>query len=375
MTLRVAFRADASVEIGSGHVMRCLTLAGALRVQGADCRFITRALPGNLIARIGAEGYPVTTLPAPAPGTLPEPAPPPFAHWAGVPHAQDAMETRAALDSGTDWLVVDHYALDARWQRAARPPGARLMVLDDLADRAHDCDLLLDQTLGRDSAEYDALLPARAHRLIGPAFALLRPDFAARRPASLKRRAEGQFRHMLVLMGGMDAENTVSDVLAGLAQGPLPPDAQLTVVLGSSAPHLAHVRALAATMPFPVEIRVDITDMPALMEATDFAISASGLISYELICMGVPALLVPVSAIQEKVALETCRIAEARVVEGWRAAPAARIGAAAREYLADLRRQPPAHRRSASAEAEVVAGSVDGLGAARVVAAMSEVQV
>jgi UDP-2,4-diacetamido-2,4,6-trideoxy-beta-L-altropyranose hydrolase len=367
--LRVAFRADASVEIGSGHVMRCLTLAASLRAQGAECRFITRALPGNLISRIEAEGYRVTPLPAPAPETTPEPAPPPFAHWAGIPHAQDAAETLAALADGADWLVVDHYALDARWERAARPPGTKLMVLDDLADRPHDCDLMLDQTLGRESAEYDALLPRHTHRLIGPRYALLRPGFATRRPASLKRRADGQIRHLLVLMGGMDAENTVSDVLVGLAAGPLPPGVDVTVVLGSSAPHLAGVRALAATMPFPVDIRVDVTDMPALMEATDFAISASGLISYELICMGVPALLVPVSAIQEKVALETCRIAEARVVEGWRAAPAARIGAAARAYLADLRTLRPAQQGSG----RVVAGAVDGLGAARVVAAMLEV--
>jgi len=364
MTLRIAFRADASVEIGSGHVMRCLTLAGALRAKGADCRFITRDLPGNLIARIGAEGYPVTPLPAPAPGTQAEPAPPPFAHWAGVPHAQDAAETLAALAGGADWLVVDHYALDARWERAACPPGTKLMVLDDLADRAHDCDLMLDQTLGRAQAEYDALLGPRTRRLIGPEFALLRPDFAACRPASLKRRADGRLTHLLVLMGGMDAENTVSDVLTGLRGGDLPPGAHVTVVLGSSAPHLAAVRDLAARMPFPVDIRVDITDMPALMEATDFAISASGLISYELICMGVPALLVPVSDIQEKVAAETCRIAEARVAEGWRAAPAERIGAAARQYLAHLRALPPAQRRSGSV--------VDGLGAARVVSQMLE---
>lgn len=367
MTLRVAFRADASVEIGSGHVMRCLTLAQALHAQGADCRFISRALPGNLIARIEAEGYHVTPLPAPAPGTRPDQSPPPFAHWAGVPHAQDAAETLAAQADGTDWLVVDHYALDARWERAACPTGTKLMVLDDLADRPHDCDLLLDQTLGRESAEYDALLPRHTRRLIGPQYALLRPGFAARRPASLERRAPGQLNRLLVLMGGMDAENTVSDVLTGLAAGTLPSGVQVTVVLGSSAPHLARVRALAATMTFPVDIRVDVTDMPALMEATDFAISASGLISYELICMGVPALLVPVSDIQEKVALETCRIAEARVVEGWRDAPAARIGAAARAYLADLRELPPAQRRSGMSPA------VDGLGAARVVAAMLEV--
>ena len=166
--LRVAFRADASVEIGSGHVMRCLTLARALRERGAECRFITRELPGNLIGRIEAEGYELAPLPPPAPGEPPPKGPPPFAHWAGVAHTQDAAETRAAMEPGADWLVMDHYALDARWQRAVARPGMRLMVIDDLADRPHDCDLLLDQTLGRSASEYDTLVPALCLRLIGP---------------------------------------------------------------------------------------------------------------------------------------------------------------------------------------------------------------
>ncbi|KPQ06135.1 MAG: Spore coat polysaccharide biosynthesis protein, predicted glycosyltransferase [Rhodobacteraceae bacterium HLUCCA12] len=362
MSLRIAFRADASVEIGSGHVMRCLTLAAALRAGGAECRFVSRDLPGNLNTRIAAEGFAVTSLPAPAPGTAPEPAPPPLAHWARVPHAQDAAQTLDALATGADWLVVDHYALDARWERAACPPGTRLMVLDDLADRAHDGDLLLDQTLGRRAAEYDTLVPARTRRLIGPRFALLRPEFARRRAASLTRRADGRLAHLLVLMGGMDAENTVSDILAGLRDTGLPPDTRVSVVIGSRAPHLASVRALAGRMPFAVDIHVDVTDMAALMQETDFAISASGLISYELICMGVPALLVPVSPIQHKVAHETCRIAEARVVEGWREAPARRIGEAARDYLAYLAALPVGQRRRGDA--------VDGLGTERVVEAM-----
>ena len=124
--MNIAFRTDASLEIGTGHVMRCLTLAHALRDAGMYCKFITRAHPGNMAERIATEGFEVLVLPAPAgPLTLGTPA---HANWAGVDWTQDAAETRAVLADATDWLIMDHYAFDARWQRAVLPTGTRLMV-------------------------------------------------------------------------------------------------------------------------------------------------------------------------------------------------------------------------------------------------------
>jgi UDP-2,4-diacetamido-2,4,6-trideoxy-beta-L-altropyranose hydrolase len=150
--VKIAFRADASLTIGTGHIMRCLTLAKVLRGQGATCRFVSRALLGHLAAQIDAAGFGVTLLPA-RKGLVPG-GPPAHAAWAGVDWETDAAETRAALNTPPDWLVMDQYAFDARWQHAARPEGKKLLVIDDLADRPHDCDLLLEQNLGRTAADY-----------------------------------------------------------------------------------------------------------------------------------------------------------------------------------------------------------------------------
>lgn len=219
MTRRVLFRTDASVTMGIGHVMRCLTLADALRASGAECRFVTRDLPGHLAAVIAQRGFAVSLLPAPS-GPVPV-DPPAHAAWAGVSWQQDLADTLSVLPQA-DWLVVDHYALDARWQQGLRDRVGRIMVIDDLADRPHAAALLLDQNLGREAADYDGLLPETCHRLTGPRFALLRPEFAALREAVLARRQTPRLAHLLITMGGMDAIDATSNVLRALKLADLP---------------------------------------------------------------------------------------------------------------------------------------------------------
>jgi UDP-2,4-diacetamido-2,4,6-trideoxy-beta-L-altropyranose hydrolase len=289
VSLKVTFRADASITIGTGHVMRCLTLAEALRARGHTCRFITRDLPGHLGTRIAAQGFDCTLLPAPLPDFVPEPGAPAHAAWAGLPWSDDAEATRTAA-VGADVLVVDHYAFDARWEAAARPDGARLMVIDDLADRPHQADVLLDQNFGRRSADYDDLLPAGTERLVGPRYALLRPEFAGRRPAALAERAARGFAlsQVLVSMGGIDLPNATGKVLDVLAARPA---LEVTVVMGPNAPALAEVRAQAAAMPRPAKVLVDVTDMASLMAKADLAIGAAGGSAWERCVFGLPTLL------------------------------------------------------------------------------------
>lgn len=285
--MRVAFRCDASLQIGTGHVARCLTLAHALRVRGAQVLFICRDLPGAMGARIAAQGFDLALLPPPPPD-FSAPKHPPHAHWAGIAASLDAQQSRAAIDAAFpnfgqagDWLVMDHYAFDADWQGAVLATRrAQLAVIDDLADRRHLADLLIDQNLGRHAQDYDALLPAHCERLIGPGYALLRPEFAAKRADSLARRAQNGYplENVLITMGGIDLANATEAALQGLARfharlgGPL----QATVVMGAQAPALAKVRALAADLPFPAQVRVDVQDMAAVMAQADLAIGAAG---------------------------------------------------------------------------------------------------
>ena len=119
MTDRVLFRVDASHEIGTGHVMRCLTLADALASGGSDCRFLMRDLPGHLAAVVAAHGHAVRMLPRPSGSPCPNVEDPAHAAWLGVPWWQDATET-AGLAGNPTWIVADSYALDCRWQCNAR---------------------------------------------------------------------------------------------------------------------------------------------------------------------------------------------------------------------------------------------------------------
>src|SRR3990167_4024154 len=214
--MRIAFRADASLQIGTGHVMRCLTLADALAAQGADCLFICREHQGNLIEQIRNKGYRTHALPVLPPveasslaiKAASDEQSPAHSHWLGATQVEDAAACTAILaEVKPDWLIVDHYALDARWETVLKPHYRKLMVIDDLADRSHLCDLLLDQTFGRDAEDYRVWVPASSQLLCGSQYALLRPEFGALRDYSLQRRPNPQLRQLLITMGGVDKDN------------------------------------------------------------------------------------------------------------------------------------------------------------------------
>jgi len=305
MSINIAFRTDASLEIGTGHVMRCLTLARALRGSGAACSFITRALPGHLADRIADEGFDVTLLPKPQ-GMIPQ-GPPAHAHWAGVNWAEDADETRAALRKAPDWLVMDHYAFDARWQNAACPENTRLMVIDDLSDRPHVCDLLLDQNLGHETHDYDGLVPEACMRLTGPHHALLRPEFGEVRAGALAAREERELKRLMISMGGVDAVDATSVVLSALRDASLPKGLEISVIMGGQAPALEKVRALARDMPCPTEVVVDVGDMAVRMADADLAIGAGGSTTWERCALGLPSIIVETADNQSGVAVALAR--------------------------------------------------------------------
>jgi UDP-2,4-diacetamido-2,4,6-trideoxy-beta-L-altropyranose hydrolase len=298
--VKVVFRVDASLQIGTGHVMRCLTLADALRERDGECMFICRSHEGHLAEMIRARGYDVTMLPEGNPVNAETDIPPAgdrayYARWLGTGWETDMRQTQEVL-AGTlaqpDWLVVDHYALDAKWERAMRPLCRYLMVIDDLADRMHDCELLLDQNLGRSATDYAGLVPSDCSVLVGPRYALLRPEFAALRTASLARRASSQVRHVLISMGGVDKDNATGMVLAALREEDLPINCKIIIVMGSHAPWLESVRNQASALPWHSEVMVNVSDMARLMAESDLAIGAAGSTSWERCCLGLPSILV-----------------------------------------------------------------------------------
>jgi UDP-2,4-diacetamido-2,4,6-trideoxy-beta-L-altropyranose hydrolase len=290
--MNIIFRVDASLQIGTGHVMRCLTLGDTLRERGARCTFVCRPHSGHLLEMITHRGHRVLALRPLALSTNRLPDNPTHAAWLSTDWQTDARETCELLSSqNVDWLVVDHYALDRSWEQTLRPFCQRLMVIDDLANRAHDCDLLLDQNLGRVAQDYGGLLAQKTATSIGPRYALLRPEFAQLRSQSLSRRARPQLQHLLITMGGVDKDNATGQVLQALAACRLPADLRITVVMGPHAPSLTDVQKQAKRMQCPTRVLVGVSDMAQLMVDSDLCIGAAGGTSWERCCLGLPTLL------------------------------------------------------------------------------------
>ncbi|KQV89848.1 hypothetical protein ASD15_24385 [Massilia sp. Root351] len=303
--MKVVIRCDAAPAIGTGHVVRCLTLAERLRAGGAQVRFICRAHPGHMAGAIAARGFAVGLLPAPA-AANPAPAqaePPAPAHaaWLGAGWQQDAADTLAAMaeggDARPDWLIVDHYGIDAAWQRAVRPAVQRLMVIDDLADRPHDCDLLLDQNLAdAGAARYAGLVPPHCQLLCGPRYALLRDEFAQARAALAPR--SGRLQRLLVFIGGADLHDETGRVLDALAElhaagQPLAAD----VVVGAA--YAAHEALAARCAALPgVRLHRQVSNMAELMAGADLAIGAGGGAMWERCSVGLPAIVLAVAGNQ-----------------------------------------------------------------------------
>jgi UDP-2,4-diacetamido-2,4,6-trideoxy-beta-L-altropyranose hydrolase len=353
--LHIAFRVDASAEIGTGHLVRCLTLADALARMAARCTFVCRHAPPALVARVHAAGHVLLMLPGGAdPDFSPGPHDPAHAAWLGQPWERDAVDTATALDpGGWDWLVVDHYALDQRWEAAVAPLAYRVMVIDDLADRPHACDLLLDQNLHRDlNHRYEGLVPAACTQLLGPRYALLRPEFAAARAARAIHPPRP--RRVFVFFGGADATDMTSRALDALE--PVA-DLELDVVIGGLHPRRTAIEARCAAHP-GWTCAVDVHDMAARMATAAVGLGAGGTTTWERCAVGLPSVVVSVAENQVAIAA-ACAEAGVQIDLGWGpSADAAAFATAVRALL-----DGPATRHRISATATDVC---DGRGVVRV---------
>lgn len=351
--MRLLIRADGDARIGGGHVMRCLALAGAAQDQGHAVTFITALTPGHMADRIAEAGCKVIGLP-PAP-VEPDPDGPPHAHWLLAPWQADAAltaDTIACLHP--DWLIWDHYGLDARWVRAVRAttPALRVMAIDDLDDRELASDLVLDQT----RISPDPRLNQALCKLSGSGYALLRPAFATARPTALARRG-GPVRHVLVAPGLGDAAGLAPLALTALAGFP---GLTVDVVMGHTSPSVPAAQDWTRTHP-GARLHLDTPDMAGLMTMADLCIGAGGMSSWERCALGLPAVLVEVAANQQA---SIAGLVQAGAALGLTLAQARAGGLG--PAIAQAITQAPAMTTQAAA-------LCDGLGTGRVLGALSGV--
>lgn len=290
----IVFRVDASARIGTGHVMRCLTLANEMLAYGVVSHFICRAHTGHMAEKIRSEGHAVTLLPAEQEISeyIDESAR--YASWLGADWLSDAEATVQSVAAFQPrWVVVDHYAIDFRWERLVKAATkARIMVIDGLADRTHDCDVLLDQTCSPEGKlRWVDLVPESCELLVGPRFALLRPDFAEAR-RNLRQR-DGKIRRIFIAFGGVDEPNATLAALDAILELELP-DVMVDVVVGFGNPHQTQLKAHCQQFE-NVCLHVQPANMAELMMNADLAISGGGTMLLEQCYLNLPSVVISIA--------------------------------------------------------------------------------
>src|SRR3990167_6038492 len=338
MLASVAIRVDSSRYLGAGHLMRCLALADGLVRRHIQVYFVCRDMPGHWMYRLRERHYPVYVLPLEIQKSA----------W-----EQDAVETIRVLEhvSPVDCLIVDHYDLDRAWEERLRPYAKQIVVLDDLANRQHECDGLLDPTLGRQRSAYQALVPAHARLLLGPEYALLAQSFSQKRLEALRRRHRDSVETVLVSMGGTDSQNVTAFVVDVLQQAHFNVDVR--VMMPAHAPHRVSESAR-------IQLEYGVEELADKMIHADLAIGAGGTTSWERCCMGLPTLLVVTADNQLAVAQELYRAGAIQLL----GKAGALNTAAFIEIMRDMLHHPDRLRLMSAAAASIC----DGYGVNRMVA-------
>lgn len=291
---KVAIRVDSSTIIGSGHLMRCLTLAKRLRKNdNADVHFISRDLEGNLHNLIHSQGFDLIILPhhdidVSLTG---------YETWLTVPKSVDAMETAKILKSlgPIDKLVIDSYAIDVEWEIIVRAFVEEIFVIDDLANRQHDCDVLLDQNFYLNMENrYKHLVPAHCKLKLGPEYALFREEFYEAKKHL--RRRDGSIKNILVFYGGVDLTNETMKALQALVELNLP-NIKVNVVVGAGNANKANVEEYCKLHGFNYYCQVD--NMAELMNQADLALGAGGTTTWERCFLGLPSIVTSIAENQE----------------------------------------------------------------------------
>lgn len=282
-------RFDAGPQIGGGHAVRCLALADDLARAGWRCTLAIDPETRDAVPDIGRS-----------------------------PHARIAADMssswldRRFSDTPPDLIVVDHYGINAD-EETAYGAYSRVAVFDDLANRPHNADILLDPTPGRTDAAYSGLTPAHTVLCVGPSFAILRRQFRAQRPAALDRDTPPTAERILIAAGATDAGNVTASALTATAKAL--PAAEIDVVLGALAPTRQEIETIAGEIGSRVHVHIDVSDMAGLMGKADFVIGAAGSSAFERCALGRPTIMIQTADNQKFIASALARAGAAHIVD------------------------------------------------------------
>ncbi len=348
--MKIAIRADSSREIGTGHIVRCRTLAQRLKARGADVTFICRDHDGHIAGALEADGFAVHLLPA----AEPLPTDELYARLRAVSEDQDADETLAALAPGTAWLVADHYGFSRAWETRVRIGVGKVLAIDDLG-RSHDADILLDQNYSNaPGARYKGRLDETCKQLLGPRFALLQAEYAAHATPTLRR--DGAVARILVFFGGSDPANMTGRAIEALTD-PRFAHIHVDAAAGASNPHADTLKQLAAARP-GTTLHLGLPSLAQLTAQADLALGAGGGAMWERCCLGLPSVVVSIAENQVPASRDLDSAGVITYLGPQETVSVEQIRSALQTLLEDSTR-----RQSMSEQSRLL---VDGLGAERV---------
>ena len=287
--MKVLIRADSSIDIGSGHIMRCLTLAVELKKKGAEVSFISRPHKGNLNFLILQKGFDVIELKNKNMN---------YKNWLGTSETQDCSQSINLIKDNfiPDWLIIDHYFIGSTWEKKISPYVKKIMVIDDQADRFHECDLLLDHNCFKNfSLRYSNLVSSKCTKLLGPEYALLRPEFYQSR--KLIENKKFKINNLFVFFGGSDPEGLTLKTLKSLFDDKLS-HLKVDVVIGKTNTNSKKIINLAKHRPH-THVYVQVDNISKLMLKADLAIGSGGVNALERMCLGLPSVAISFAKNQE----------------------------------------------------------------------------
>jgi UDP-2,4-diacetamido-2,4,6-trideoxy-beta-L-altropyranose hydrolase len=357
------FRVDSSNKIGGGHVFRCITLACELQKSDVDILFICQDLVGNLSNFIIKSGFPVKLI---------------SLEQSENDEINDAIISKKIIINYLKnktyqytYLIVDHYELNATYEKQLSPLFNHITVIDDLASRRHFCQLLIDQSIGRVPEHYHRLIESPACEILaGAKYGLLREQFHKLRPKTIiKRNSTTEIKNVLISLGATDPHNVTSTIIALLEHSILAKKLQYTVVLTSNAPYLSEVKRVIEHSTLQVDLLIDANNMANLISHADIAIAAAGSSLLERSCLGLPSFVIKLAdnqsfifeMIQKKqLAIDTFNVDEL----GYKFIPSLE------DFILSFNQNPNIYAEIAKKISQLC----DGLGAKKVVEQLSRIQ-
>lgn len=348
---KILLRVDSSTNIGSGHVIRCLTLAGSLHKMGLECCFVCRPWDGNLIEMIQDRGYRVYKISKPK--YIEMNSERQYESWIGATEEEDSKEIIDIVkEDGIRYpIVVDHYGLTKKWHSLVKAVSGPIFAIDDLADRELECEVIIDQNVSsEDKGEYRSLVPDGCVALLGPKYAILRAEFYEQRASRTRERKN----RILIYFGAFDRLNLCSRVARKIRSRSK--DISISVVAGNQYSYTSLSKEFKDDR--LVDIVVNPSSMAELMIEADIAIGAAGTTSWERACVGLPAIIVSVATNQDRVGREIQKTG-AGIFLG-------RIGQVSTDKIVSTMEKTMSNDRELQRMSEKGMALVDGMGASRV---------